>query len=512
MLCWQAMPGLARAFAIALLLVLPAAACDGGGDGDDGPRGEACSADGDCAELACVADLESEPEDLAPMPLVCGDPLGNAAPGTACETAGDCKSGICVLAGACAAPCSEDADCGSAERCAQVFARNGADALQPLSACVALADVPRGVHVESEIRSDALEPPSSELTLPAADADADATTLYVVENLSDNWPDGVTCRPPLCVRALRTRDDPARLLFDATADYSVEDPPLNPVATGDHLHPAVVMLPSGARGVLSDAGYTLALDIEEPGDARVTRVSGAHAGGGVLDLNVFYVGALDWQPEGARGPELLADALDVVDEILGQADIAIGEVRQIAVPGELPERGTANDASQGFAVLQVRYGVLIELPALFRLSAGAANSAVNLFFVSEIEPRTGNAEPEAQSGGIPGPLGLQGTSASGIAISTDMMAGDARMLGRTLAHELAHYLGLFHVSESDGSVLDPLADTPECRTAQDTGGDGLTVEDCAEHGADNLMFWAKTSGTLLTEQQRSVLRSAVILR
>jgi hypothetical protein len=316
------------------------------------------------------------------------------------------------------------------------------------------------------------------------------------------------------VRSLRTRDAEPVTLFDATVEYAEADPPLNPVATGDHLHPAVVMLPIGASSALSPAGYTLALDATRPGDLGLTTLTTARRGQR-LDLNAFYVGVRDLQPEGDRGPPLLADALAIVDEIFAQADIVIGELRQIAVPGELPELGTAfprGDSAQGFAVLHDRFGVYIELPGLFELSAGAGNAAINLFFVQEIAPLGPGGEPEAQSGGIPGPLGMHGTGASGIAISTDMMAGNAEMLGRTLAHEIAHYLGLFHTSELDGSVYDPLDDTPECRLDRDVDGDGLSVADCAEHGADNLMFWAKTTGTQLTPQQREVLQRAAILQ
>jgi hypothetical protein len=304
-------------------------------------------------------------------------------------------------------------------------------------------------------------------------------------------------------------------LFGADVDYAEADAPLNPVATGDHLHPAVVMLPIGASSALSPAGYTLALDAARPGDLRLTTLA-SPGGGQRLDLNAFYVGVRDLSPEGDRGPPLLADALAIVDEIFAQADIFIGDLRQIAVPGELPARGTAfeprGDEAQGFSVLHDRFGVYVELPGLFELSAGAGNAAINLFFVQEIAPLRTGGEPEAQAGGIPGPLGMHGTGASGIAISTDMMAGDAEMLGRTLAHEIAHYLGLFHTSELDGSVSEPLDDTPECRLDRDQDGDGLSVADCAEHGADNLMFWAKTTGTQLSAQQREVLRRAAILQ
>jgi hypothetical protein len=498
--------------ALALALCALVGACDGDSSGD-GARGRECGGDAQCGALSCVADIDAEPEDLAPLALVCGDASDAGAAGEPCEQEEDCEHGVCLLAGACARPCRDEDDCSEAERCQAAFARRGPDALQSLSACVAATDLPGRVSVERERLRDALEPPSARVDLDPVDADA--TTLYVLEHLDDNWPDGVECRPALCVRTLRTRDPAPVELFDSGIDYAAADAPLNPVATGAHQHPAVVMLPAGAASALSDAGYRLELALEHPGDLQLTRLSAAASSGGRLDLNVFYLGALDWAPEGDRGPPLLADALAVVDEIFAPAEIAIGGVRQIAVPGELPMIGTAfpdGDEAQGFAVLQPRFGVYVELPGLFRLSAGAGNAAINLFFVQEIEPLVAGGEPEAQAGGIPGPLGMHGTGASGIAISTDMMEGDAQMLGRTLAHEIAHFLGLFHTSERDGSVYEPLEDTPECRPEQDLDGDGLSAADCADHGGDNLMFWAKTTGTELSAEQRAVLKRALILR
>lgn len=496
----------------AALCTVAFSACDGDPPADD-PRGEPCATDRDCDALACVADLDADPVDLAALPLVCGDPIDDGgAAGAPCEQDEDCAHGICVLAGACARACEHDTDCAASARCQAVFARRGPDALQAVSVCVAATDLPAPIDVERRMIEAAFEPPSSRVDLEAAEAGA--TVLYVLEHSDDRFPNDGDCRPALCVRSLSTRDRAPVELFDAAADYMQLDPPLNPVAVGSHLHPAVVMLPNGSAPVLSTAGYSLELESAQSGDLQLTRIS-SDASGERLDLNVFYVGALDWQPESDRGPALLADALDVVDEILGQADIFVGELRQIAVPGELPMLGTSEDeVAQGFAVLKPRYGVYIELPGLFRLSAGAANAAINLFFVQEIVPLAQGGEPEAQSGGIPGPLGMHGTGSSGIAISTDMMvlAGDAEMLGRTLAHEIAHYLGLFHTSERDGSVYEPLEDTPECRLDQDTEGNGLSVSDCAEQGADNLMFWAKTTGTILTEQQRAVLKRAAILK
>jgi hypothetical protein len=501
-----------RSFALLLCCVFALCACDSGGAGGKDPRGASCTADADCGGLVCAGKLDAAPTDLDALPLVCADTTTRGAPGTACETASECARGICLLAGACALPCAAADDCGEQERCQAAFARASPDALQTLNACVAMVNLPKDAIAEVELRPHALSAGTANVELAAAEAEG--TTLYVLEHMNEHWPAGGDCRPPLCVRELRSRDASPISLFSAGADYVHGEPPQNPLATGDQINPVVIMLPSGPRRALSPTGYVAQVQTEQSGDLRLTRLTRSGTGQR-LDLNLFYVGGLDWNPEGDRGPPLLADALSVVDEILGQAGIFIGDVRQIPIPGELPMRGTAfpsGDAAQGFALIQVRFGVYVELPGLFRLSAGAANSAIDLFFVKDIQPRSSDGEPEAEAGGIPGPLGMHGTAGSGIAIATDMMAGDATGLGRTLAHEIGHYLGLFHTSEADGSVLDALDDTPECRLAQDTAGNGLDVKDCTGFGADNLMFWAKTTGTVLTSEQRAVLRAALVLQ
>jgi hypothetical protein len=286
-----------------------------------------------------------------------------------------------------------------------------------------------------------------------------------------------------------------------------------PVATGDHIDPVVIRLDGEGALFGKDDGYVATLESEARGDLSVTRIA-TSARRQRLDLNLFYVGASDLEPEGVRGPPLVADALEVIDTIFEPADIFIGEVRQIDVGGMLPERGLAfapeGDERQGFATLLVRFGVYAELPYLFGLSAGASNSAINVFFVGDIMPRAGS-EPLAEAGGIPGPMGMHGTGGSGIVVAADMM-GSSEDLGRTLAHELGHYLGLFHTSEANGCVRDVLGDTPECGQEQDIDGDGLETSECVERGSDNLMFFARTSGTVLTPQQIEVLRSAPILQ
>jgi len=175
------------------------------------------------------------------------------------------------------------------------------------------------------------------------------------------------------------------------------------------------------------------------------------------------------------------------------------------VPGTLREELAVLDVPHHKVGDRDVEGRPLRVDELFALSAGVETVGVDLFLVRDMSSYVGIA------GGIPGVLGLHGTSRSGVAIAVDTM-GDLDGADLVLLHELAHFLGLFHTTESSGNVLDPLSDTPTCDLGQDADHDGeLSSEECAEHGADNLMFWTG-AGAVVTPQQRAVLQSAVILR
>jgi len=492
-----------RLAALCLLLL----ACESDPN-EPGMLGAACGSDAVCGELRCVADHEAAPDDLEAEPLICGMPAADAADeGEACDEASDCARGLCLLAGACGRACESAGDCAQDERCQPVFARRARDVLTTLNACVRAVDLPRDVEVERELRTGAITPGENAIELPPVDPEA--TTLFVLEHEDSSWPDTTLCRPPLCVVELSAG---AQALFRADT-CETGDPARVPIATGDHIDPVVIRLAGEGAQLGQDDGYVAKVESEARGDLRVTRIAASEPRQR-LDLNLFYVGASDLEPEGVRGPPLIAQALETIDAIFEPADIFIGEVRQIHVGGALPERGIAfepeGDELQGFASLGVRFGVYAELPYLFGLSAGASNAAINVFFVGDIAPRAGS-EPLAEAGGIPGPMGMHGTGGSGIVVAADMM-GNPDDLGRTLAHEIGHYLGLFHPSEANGCVRDVLADTPECLIEHDVDGDGLEISDCVDRGSDNLMFFARNTGTTLTPQQIEVLRSAPILQ
>jgi hypothetical protein len=93
------------------------------------------------------------------------------------------------------------------------------------------------------------------------------------------------------------------------------------------------------------------------------------------------------------------------------------------------------------------------------------------------------------------------------------------------AHETGHYLGLYHVTESDGALFDPVKDTPICQLAVCAPGHVDVIgSDCTKQlvdpastcgGGDNLMFWlvdqARSTG-ILSAQQASIVRASPTVR
>jgi hypothetical protein len=385
--------------------------------------------------------------------------------------------------------------------------------LHGVSACVAVVDLPSGAKIDVATRPAAYSGGVDTLIL----AGSSAPTLFVVEHLDDeSWPvppSDTSCRPPLCAVTFGPRGSDADLWFDRDA-LDAPDGPINPIAIGDHVYPVTLLVPNGPRAQPTAAGYALEVETKRRGAARITSLSRAPAGGR-LDLNLFYVGAAEFEDAGDEVPDTIAGALENVDQIFEPAGIFIGDVRQIHVTGALLERGADlpdAEVSRGFARLKLQYRVYPQLPELFKLSAGAGNVALDVFFVGDID-----AQGEADLGGITGstpvPFGMHGTGASGIAIASDMLEADPERLGRALAHEIGHALGLFHTTETNGDVFDPLPDTPACDLGRDARGDGLDANDCEGAGADNLMFpTTNASAAKLSDDQAAVLRRAMVLQ
>ncbi len=146
------------------------------------------------------------------------------------------------------------------------------------------------------------------------------------------------------------------------------------------------------------------------------------------------------------------------------------------------------------------------LGGLFVNTASAQNAdAVNVIFVKS-ETAVGGVLGVA--GGIPGLPGKTGTRSSAMVVIFDSHLGtpgtapntsEQNLMGETIAHEAGHWLGLFHLVESNYSTTqniwtrDPITETPRCTQSP------LNLANCDStsennSGARNVMFYTGTSG------------------
>ncbi|RJO66483.1 MAG: hypothetical protein C4523_12420 [Myxococcales bacterium] len=220
-----------------------------------------------------------------------------------------------------------------------------------------------------------------------------------------------------------------------------------------------------------------------------------------LNVNFWFVGLSGLNASNAASHVEFSRSVRVFTDCLGTGNIRLGEIAYHDLGG---------DDATGLSVITG----IGEFRKLLRKSAAADNDWPNIFFIrsfdgDDLEGVIGLA------GHIPGPPTVQGTAFSGVAVSMEYFEGFPRITGMVMAHELGHWLGLFHTSEYTGTFHDALNDTPQCTNGMDQNADGV-VEwgECASAGAMNLMFWMTpyddlftvgAGGLSLSEDQRWVL-------
>jgi len=124
------------------------------------------------------------------------------------------------------------------------------------------------------------------------------------------------------------------------------------------------------------------------------------------------------------------------------------------------------------------------------LVSQGVTEGVNLFFIEDYS----DSESLGNAAGIPGSMGIA-NSWNGVLISLAAHVSgstlDSQLLGETAAHEMGHQLGLFHTTESGGTVFDIMTDTAEClNSTKDFNNNGkMSAEECEGYGGENLMFW-----------------------
>lgn len=220
---------------------------------------------------------------------------------------------------------------------------------------------------------------------------------------------------------------------------------------------------------------------------RVVVLATPRRSAGALPLNVHLTGARGLTTASATSDSFLQDALAVVRETYAQADIEVTPVRYLDASADFQVVDLVDDECAGGDMVELLRG------------AAPPERGLDLFVVEAFTCRLGPSEVGASIGGLsaglPGPAWVSGSSHAGVVVATGFAAGDGARLGLVAAHEMGHYLGLFHTRESSLFGNDPIYDTLE-----DTFEDADSVR-------DNLMFFAPDGSTELTQDQGAVLRS-----
>ena len=447
-----------------------------------------CQSRADCAaDQLCVRDEGYVPRDRAPVALTCGAPIGSGQARDRCERGSACASGLCALSGVCLEPCGTNAQCEAGQQCRAVEVRTR-DGLSPVMACTRSLVLPASVRLAISPRPFRLAAGVSEIVVPSTTEPA----LMLVQGSCSNGLELLTLRA----------GDTRRVLYDQAALRDGERSSNTVLHDGTAL--AALLFPNNPS--ITPGVLRIGVRVEQPDLADVV-VASRTLETRTLDLNVFYVGGgAAWVDGGFRpGDPEIPRMLARLDRRYRALGLQLGELREYDVTGTLREELSVLEVSRRQVDGREVEGRPKRLDELFALSAGVDDPGINVFIVSDMGGYVGIA------GGIPGPLGVHGTQRSGVALAIDVL-GDLREADAVLMHELSHYMGLFHTTESTGTVLDPLDDTAECRIDHDADGDHhVSSAECASLGADNLMFWSG-AGALLTRQQIQVLASSVVLR
>lgn len=160
-----------------------------------------------------------------------------------------------------------------------------------------------------------------------------------------------------------------------------------------------------------------------------------------------------------------------------------------------------------WAVVDMKDDDTSEFNGLLRRAAPQDPRAIPVFFVKEIANHSrGGATILGMSAGPPGTARMEGTSKGGLVVSAMDLEHTPKEVSRILAHELGHFLGLFHTTEKKGTTADLLPDTPVCEHDDDGNGVHNSAE-CKDAGFDNMMWWTMGAPkSEFTPDQKWVLR------
>ncbi|MFL5318667.1 MAG: M12 family metallo-peptidase [Myxococcaceae bacterium] len=468
-------------------------------EGSAAPRktGARCGADSDCDSSYCL----DQPNTDFPKGVCSADCTNNA---------GACGSdGLCIVpsdpnvASVCLQKCDTNFDCRQEYFCSEVQG-SSARVCIPRCTAVPLCNSP---EVCDQYSGDCV-PPSAVGSASIQRVDVGDMAISGDQSSKDFSIDVPSDAKSFTIvmgggvggtSAISRLTSPSgELLFDLN-DYLNSKVRILPVNDGDF----GMLFPNSPRVDIASGKYNFSIVNEKgSGTGHVSvlfkRANGTLAGG-KLNLNLWFAGVTGVTAASAPTDSNIQAMLTEFKNIYATAGIQLGSVSYFDVP--------AGQAAT-FATIDTTEGKDSELRKLFEISAGAPNNAMNFFLVKEIKGAQPGFTILGIAGGIPGIPFEQGTNASGVAVTTADLASNPASVARTMAHEGGHWLGLWHTTEQNGKLFDPLPDTPECSPSNDANNDEiLTSAECSNGGADYLMFWeAGPTASKLSGNQGFVLQ------
>lgn len=216
----------------------------------------------------------------------------------------------------------------------------------------------------------------------------------------------------------------------------------------------------------------------------VKKAKASNASAGAVDVNLIFVGhSVSQASRNAQGKVNLDSLMKAVHDFYAHANVNVklGAIRSFEwLEGE----AYANVALDDMGAMIASAGAA--------LPADTSGKAVNIYFVNSVAD---SASLLGISGGIGGPM-VNRLPSSGVVVSTfgkldqynprcsaapcalSQVEYDFADLEQTVAHEMGHYLGLNHPSESSGTAHDLVRDTPICTATSAFAGNKISIGSC----------------------------------
>ncbi|MDH5491253.1 MAG: hypothetical protein OEY14_04815 [Myxococcales bacterium] len=452
-----------------------------------------------CAPLPEDADGDGAPETTA---TACAPTLPGAAPsGSACDASAPtdlCEGRSCVL-GRCAQSCATDASCLPGETCTPIEAPWGGSflgcALPDPASAPALLTIPLG-----------------RIGIAAGTASAPLAFVIPDEALSFSVSARRVGGDADTLAFARLEAPGGELLFDYISLSRYVDPPIRwlPIRNEESI---CMLVPNTTPDRVALRGGRYELQLTAPAasgsDTRTLELELSlrirRALGTSLDLDVFLVGVGLDATQAPSDPRV-SGAIGELERILASAGLGLGTLRYLDVP--LPD-------AEPFSILDSADGASSEAAALMRAHAGSGD-AINLYLVRTISEA--GSLLLGYAAGLPGAPGVHGSANAGVIISFDPLAvgSDPLPIGQVMAHEIGHYLGLFHTREALRPCL-PFEAPGGADPCAPFGAEDVLIDTDAADGT-NLMYFALggadgiTYNDQLSDGQRFVLQRSTIPR